>query len=222
MIHDITPPVSKALKVWPGDTPPTREILLDLERGDPITLSSLHATVHLGAHADAPSHYGRGAATIDARPLDLYLGPCQVIGVRVPGGALVAPADLSVAIVAPRVLIRTGTFPDPTAFHEDFAALAPALVASLHNRGVRLVGIDTPSVDPFDSTDLPAHRTFLAHDMAILEGLNLSGVPDGLYELIALPLRLVGFDASPVRAVLRTIDARPTALYGSSSPWSLS
>jgi arylformamidase len=104
------------------------------------------------------------------------------------------------------VLVRTGTFPDPTVFHEDFAALAPELVDSLHARGVRLVGIDTPSVDPFDSADLPAHRAFLKNDMAILEGLDLSAVPDGVYELIALPLRLVGFDASPVRAVLRTMD----------------
>jgi arylformamidase len=101
--------------------------------------------------------------------------------------------------------LATGTFPDPTQFNEDFAALEPSLVEFLHERGVRLVGVDTPSVDPFDSKELPAHKTFFKHDLAILEGLVLDGVPDGIYELIALPLRLVGFDASPVRAILRSL-----------------
>jgi arylformamidase len=110
---------------------------------------------------------------------------------------------LPTPIVAPRVLFATGTFPDPEQFNTDFAALSPELVEHLNGLGVKLVGIDTPSVDPFDSKELPAHRTFLKHDMAILEGLVLAGVPAGVYEVIALPLRLVGFDASPVRAVLR-------------------
>jgi arylformamidase len=206
MLYDITPPITPALKVWPGDTPPTREILLDTARGDNVTLSTLRATVHLGAHADAPSHYGASAPTIDARPLELYVGHCQVIGVNVPPGHLITMEDLPEPVQAERVLFRTGTFPDRTVFTEDFACLAPALVEALHERGVRLIGIDTPSVDPFASTELPSHRTFLRFDMAILEGLDLSAVPDGEYELIALPLRLVGFDASPVRAVLRTLD----------------
>jgi arylformamidase len=206
MIYDITPPVSGALKVWPGDTTPRREVRLDMALGDNITLSTLHATVHLGAHADAPSHYGLRAPGIDTRPLDLYLGPCQVVTARDAPRGRVTPADLADEVRAERVLIRTGTYPDPTHFNEDFAALSPELVDALHARGVRLIGIDTPSVDPFDSVDLPSHRTFLRNDMAILEVLDLSAVPDGMYELIALPLRLVGFDASPVRAVLRTIE----------------
>ena len=205
MIHDITPPITAALKVWPGDTPPTRELLLDMKLGANITLSTLHATVHLGAHADGPNHYGRDAPGIDARPLDVYLGPCQVIDVRVGRASRISVADLAVSVQAERVLFRTGTFPDPTLFNDDFAALEPDLVHRLGDLGVRLVGIDTPSVDLFDSKDLPAHRAFLDRDMAILEGLALAGVPEGLYELIALPLRLVGFDASPVRAVLRTL-----------------
>jgi arylformamidase len=205
MIYDITPPVSERLQVWPGDTPPSREVLCDLSRGDNLTLSTLHATVHLGAHADAPSHYGADAPAIDQRGLDYYLGPCQVVRVAVGRGRRVTPEDMKGAVQAERVLIATGTYPDPKRFNEDFAALTPELVESLHRRGVKLVGIDTPSVDPFDSKDLPAHRAFLRCDMAILEGLVLSDVPEGLYELIALPLRLVGFDASPVRAVLRTL-----------------
>jgi arylformamidase len=207
MIYDITPPITPRLQVWPGDTPPVREVVLDMRRGDNITLSTLHATVHLGAHADAPSHYGTEAPAIDARGLDYYLGPCQVVRVAVGRGMRIAPA-LVPAVSAPRVLLATGTYPDPERFNPDFAALSPELVEALHGQGVKLIGIDTPSVDLFDSKDLPAHRTFLRLDMAILEGLVLADVPEGLYELIALPLKLAGFDASPVRAILRTISPR--------------
>jgi len=204
-LYDITPPITPYLRVWPGDTPPAREVLLDMRRGDEITLSTLRTTVHLGAHADAPSHYGADAPPIDRRSLDYYLGPCQLIRLPVARGSCVTPAVITTPITAPRVLLDTGTHPDPELFPEDFAALSPQLVTWLHERGVRLVGIDTPSVDPFPSKELPAHETFLRHDMAILEGLMLKDVPEGICELIALPLRLVGFDASPVRAVLRAL-----------------
>jgi arylformamidase len=206
MIYDITPPITTALAVWPGDTPPAREVLLDMARGDNLTLSTLRATVHLGAHADAPSHYGRDAPSIESRAPQRYLGLCRVVHVTAaPGtriGANLVPAELDTE----RLLIATGTYPDPRRWTEDFAALEPDLVDALHERGVTLVGVDTPSVDLFDSKDLPAHKRFLAHDMAILEGLVLKDVPQGRYELIALPLPLVGFDASPVRAILRTVD----------------
>lgn len=209
-LYDISPALSPQLGVWPGDRPLSREILLDLARGDSVTLSTLTATVHLGAHADAPSHYGPGAPTIEARSIDLYLGPCQVMHVDAARRSRINVAQLSGAVLAPRLLLRTGTFPDPERWNDDFAALDPALVEHLAARGVRLIGLDTPSVDLIDSQDLPSHAAFLRHDMAILEGLVLAAVPEGLYELIALPLRLVGFDASPVRAVLRTIDPAPS------------
>jgi arylformamidase len=203
MLYDISPLLSSRLAVWPGDTPPSREVLLDLSRGDNITLSSLHATVHLGAHADAPSHYGPGPA-IHERPLETYIGPCQVMRLAVPRATRITSQMLPAPVQAPRLLLATGSYPDPEHFNTDFSALSVELVDHLHERGVLLVGIDTPSVDLFDSKDLPAHRAFLRHDLAILEGLVLAGVPQGLYELIALPLRLEGFDASPLRAVLRT------------------
>jgi arylformamidase len=205
MIFDITPLVSARLRVWPGDTPPSREVLCDLRRGDTITLSTLHATVHLGAHADAPSHYGADAPAIHERALDLYLGPCQVMPVEARRGQRIGVDRLCLPLLAPRLLLATGSYPDPETFNTDFSALEPELVDFLHEQGVRLVGIDTPSVDLFDSKDLPAHQAFLRHDMAILEGLVLQEVPAGVYELIALPLKLEGFDASPVRAVLRTM-----------------
>jgi arylformamidase len=205
MLYDISPLISQRLQVWPGDTLASREVLCDLKRGDTVTLSTLHATVHLGAHADAPSHYGVDAPAIDERSLDDYLGPCQVIRILAAHNAAILPDALTAPVTAPRVLLATETFPDPEVFNEDFAALTPELVEFLHVRGVKLVGVDTPSVDRFTSKDLPVHRTFLKYDMAILEGLVLKDVPKGVYELIALPLRLEGFDASPVRAVLRSL-----------------
>ena len=205
MIYDITPPISERMQVWPGDTPFQRQVMNDMHKGDSITLATMRTTVHLGAHADAPSHYGVDGQAMHERNLDYYLGPCQVMRVAVPRATRITPAMLAGPVAAPRLLLATGTFPDPEHFNQDFAALSPELVDHLHQQSVRLVGIDTPSVDLFDSKDLPSHKKFLQHDMAILEGLVLCDVPDGMYELIALPLKLVGFDASPVRAILRTL-----------------
>jgi arylformamidase len=211
LIHDITPPIHEGLAVWPGDTPYTREILLDMRRGDNITLSTMRATLHLGAHADGPNHYGREARGIDRRDLTDYLGACQVVRVEVGRGVRVGPHHLKAEIKTHRVLFRTLTYPDPNAFSTDFAGLGSALIEELARRDVRLVGIDTPSVDTFDSKDLPAHQACLKHDLAILEGLVLDHVPEGVYELIALPLRIVCGDASPVRAILRDLNEGPRA-----------
>lgn len=207
-LYDLTPPITTSLAVWPGDTRPSREILLEIESGASVTLSTLHATVHLGAHADGPNHYGAGAQSIDQRMLDYYLGRCQVIHVSATRGRRIQAGEIKATIDAPRILLATGTYPDSERFNEDFAALSPELIDSLHSKGVITIGVDTPSVDLFDSKDLPAHKAFLRNDMAILEGLVLNAVPEGFYELIALPLRLVGFDASPIRAILRSLDAR--------------
>jgi arylformamidase len=206
-IYDLSPTISPALKVWPGDTPPAREVLMDMNHGANLTLSTLRATVHLGSHADAPSHYGAEAPSIEARPLELYLGRCQVMRVEIPRATRILPDHLRPTLQAERVLLATGTFPDPNTFNEDFASLSPSLVDYLARQGVRLVGIDTPSVDLFSSKDLPVHHACLRHDMAILEGIDLDGVPEGIYELIALPLKLEGFDASPVRAILRSTES---------------
>ena len=181
-------------------------MLLQLERGDSVTLSTLRSTVHVGSHADAPSHYGTTGRTIDEQPLDLYVGPCEVMRVQGTQGRRITVDDLPATPAVERLLLHTGTYPDPEQWNEDFAALDPALVDHLHDCGVRLVGIDTPSVDLFADKELIAHARFLARDMAIIEGLRLDGVAPGRYELIAPPLKLAGFDASPVRAILRTLD----------------
>jgi arylformamidase len=143
---------------------------------------------------------------MEAQDLSYYLGPCQVIHIKAERNEVIRPERIGSDIHSERLLIATGTYPDPEQFNEDFAALEPGLVDWLHNRGVRLEGVDTPSVDPFSSKELPAHRRFLHNDMAILEGLVLTHVPAGNYELIALPLRVEGFDASPVRAVVRSVN----------------
>ena len=201
---DISPLVDPAIHVWPGDTPYVHTINLDMAGGANITLSDIRTTVHVGAHADAPNHYVAGGDDIASRRLDYYIGPCVVIGVDVGRGERIMPRHIDAErITASRVLFRTGTFPDPRGWNDDFAALSPELVDFLHGRGVILVGIDTPSVDPFESKELEAHQALGRHDMANLEGLVLDGVEDGDYELIALPLRLRNADASPVRAVLR-------------------
>ncbi len=201
-IIDITPPISADLAVWPGDVPFRRDINLSLEAGANIDLSSIQTTVHLGAHTDAPSHYQAGGAGIAARDLSYYLGDAQVMRVSVGPSERVRPEHLTAPITAHRVLFRTGSYPDPNAFNPDFCSLSPALIEQLAGEGVRLVGIDTPSIDPVDSKDLPSHAMVAAHNMAILEGIVLDDVPDGVYTLVALPLPIVGADASPVRAVL--------------------
>lgn len=208
---DISPALTPDIAVWPGDTPLSREVLCTIERGASVTLSTLRATVHLGAHADGVNHYGGGAAGIEAFPLERYLGPCHVVHARAErrtGGMRVGVGDLGIDIAAirhPRVLVHTGTFPDFTRWNTDFAGLDPSLVDALADRGVALIGVDTPSVDVQESKDLSAHKRFLARGVSILEGLRLAHVAPGEYELVALPLPLVGFDASPVRAVLRSL-----------------
>ncbi|HMV68025.1 MAG TPA: cyclase family protein [Myxococcota bacterium] len=199
---DVSPVLHPGIGVWPGDVPLTREVALSIADGANLDLSSIRTTVHVGAHADAPSHYVAGGASIEARPLGRYLGPCQVIAVDVPRGRRVRPDDLRSPVRAPRVLLHTGSFPDPDTFTTDFCSLSPELVHALADAGVVLVGVDTPSVDPFDSKALESHQALAARDLAVLEGLTLGAVAPGLYTLIALPLPIRGADASPVRAIL--------------------
>ena len=201
-IIDISPLISERLAVWPGDVPYRRKGTLAIAQGANIDLSSVETTLHLGAHADAPSHYAADGPSIAERSLEPYYGPCQVIQVNVARGVRIYPEDLRQPIRAPRLLLRTGTFPRPEAWNTDFASLSPELVEAFASQGGVLVGIDTPSVDLFDDKVLLTHQALRKHDIANLEGLVLDHVPPGLYTLIALPLKLEGADASPVRAAL--------------------
>ena len=205
-IWDISPPVSPATPVFPGDTPFQQEWAWAIGPGCPVNVSTLTLSPHTGAHADAPLHYDPAGAAIGEIPLEVYLGPCRVIHALDPG-PLVHPELLAphLANVPPRVLIRTCKEAAVAHWDSSFAALAPESVELLHTRGVRLVGIDTPSLDPEQSKTLDSHQVVRRHAMAILECLVLDAVPAGDYELIALPLKLVTSDASPVRAVLREL-----------------
>lgn len=201
-LWDISPTLHPGIAVWPGDVPLSRTVALSMANGAHLDLSSLTTTVHVGAHADAPSHYVEGGETIATRDLSHYLGPCQVMAVDVPRGTRILPEHLPGPVTAPRVLLRTESFPDPDTWNEDFCALSPALVHHLAARGVRTVGIDTPSVDLMHDAELLSHHAIAEHDLAVLEGLVLHEVPPGDYTLVALPLKLADADASPVRAIL--------------------
>ena len=207
---DISPPISAKTAVFPGDQPFARTIALDFNNHDNLLLSSIQTSLHIGAHADAPNHYHPAGGDIATRPLDYYLGPCQVIWVDLPAGRRILPGHLAdKPITAKRVLFRTNSFPDPTRWNSDFNSVSPELIDYLADRGVCLVGIDTPSVDPEQSKILESHQAVYRRDLAILEGLVLTEVPEGEYYLVALPLRLEGADASPVRAILITDRSLP-------------
>lgn len=204
-VWDISPPIAPETPAFPGDTAYTQQWTAQIGPGCPVNVSAITMSPHLGAHADAPLHYGRDASAIGAVDLDPYLGPCRVIH-AIDRGPLIAPAHLAHAIagVPPRVLVRTCRRA-PTTWVSEFAAFDPTTIAWLASLGVRLVGIDTASVDPADSKTLDSHQQLLAHDMRVLENLVLDEVPEGDYELIALPLKLAHADASPVRAILRPL-----------------
>ena len=204
-LWDISPAVHAASALFPGDQPYQQRWTASIVPGCPVNLSAITMSPHIGAHADAPLHYANGAPAIGAMALEPYLGPCRVIH-ALGCGPLVQPQHLQHALqgVPPRVLVRTCRTA-PTAWSADFSAFAPHTVSLLAGLGVRLVGIDSQSVDPADSKELPSHQQLLAHDLRVLENLVLDEVPEGDYELIALPLKLTSADASPVRAILREL-----------------
>jgi arylformamidase len=203
MIYDITRPVTPTLPVWPGDTPFRVTPLLRIAEGSSVNLTTLNATAHLGTHADAYYHYTDDGAFIGDMPLDAYIGPARVVTVSKNDGPLL-PEDVGDVTGAQRVLIHSAVSDLGEVWPEQFPYLSVTLIDWLADLGVRLIGLDSPSVDAFDSKDLPCHHALRRRGMVNLETLYLRGVPDGDYELIALPLRLDGACGSPVRAILRT------------------
>jgi arylformamidase len=210
-VWDISPTISPALPVWPGDTAFSANPTWEIANGCPVHVSRMTMTTHLGAHTDAPSHYDPAGATIDQVALAPYIGPCRVIDCV--GVARVEAEDIAAALdaVPPRVLLRTYDKAPQERWDERFAAVSPAAIELLASKGVLLVGTDAASLDPQDSKTLDAHHAVRANGMAILEGVVLDAVPAGDYELIALPLKLAGMDASPVRAILRALPKQEAA-----------
>lgn len=199
---DISPLIHAKTAVFPGDTAFSHSVNLSLKAGDNLDLSEIKTTVHIGAHADAPSHYHVKGESIEQRSLSLYMGSAQVIEVNIDRAKRITINDFNQPIVAERVLFKTNSFPNPDQWNGDFNSLSPELIYELHSKGVVLVGIDTPSVDPSDDKNLPSHQALFQTNMAVLEGLILNDVAVGVYDLIALPLKILGADASPVRAIL--------------------
>ena len=203
-IWDISPPVMAGSPVFPGDTPYSQEWSATLAPGCPVNVSRITLSPHVGAHADAPLHYDETGASIGAVDLEPYLGACRVIH-AIGCGPLVEWRHIEHAArdLPPRVLVRTYERVPLDRFDEALAAYAPSTIERLAHLGVKLVGIDTASIDPADSKSLDSHQVIRRRDLRVLENLVLDAVPEGDYELIALPLKLMTADASPVRAVLR-------------------
>lgn len=206
-LYDISRTISPTLAVWPGDTPFRYEHVLRRREGASVNLTTLTLSAHTGSHADAPYHVLDGAPHPADLPLDPYLGPAHLVTVSRRAGGI-TPQDLAGYDLrgARRVLLRTWVSEcADEVWPQDFPYPTPDLVDWLAARGVILLGLDSPSVDAFDSADLPCHHRLWQYGMVHLEALRLVGMADGVYELIALPLKLAGVCGSPVRAVLREL-----------------
>ena len=204
-LWDISQPLRPSLPVWPGDTAFSSRPRWAIGAESPVNVASFEVSTHAGTHADAPLHYDPRGAGAGEVGLDAYIGPCRVIDARGCGKAIGEAFVANLRDLPARVLFRTyDRFPHDV-WSADFTAVDAGAIAILAERGVRLIGVDAPSLDPQDSKTMDAHHAVLAADMRILEGLVLDDVPPGDYELIALPLRLAGLDSSPVRAVLREL-----------------
>lgn len=207
-IIDISRTLQPGMAVWPGDPPFAREAVASRAAGDIVNLTRLVMSAHTGAHIDAPHHFADAAATVEQLDLGCYWGPAQVVTVTKRSGPLF-PADFAHVdlAAAPRLLVHSPASElDPTQFPDHYVYPSPELAAVLAANGVILFGADAPSVDAVDSADLAGHHALLAAGVAILEGLDLRYAADGLYELVALPLKIAGGDGSPVRAALRPLN----------------
>ena len=205
-LWDISPPVHAGSPVFPGDTAYSQQWCATIGPGCPVNVSAITLSPHVGAHADAPLHYDPSGAAIGAVELDAFLGPCRVIH-AIGCGPLVRPEHLAHALdqLPPRVLVRVYRLQPQDRFDNALPAFAPETVSLLADRGVKLIGIDSASIDPADSKTLESHQVIRRRGLRVLENLLLDDVPEGDYELIALPLKLTTADASPVRAVLREL-----------------
>jgi arylformamidase len=203
-IIDISQTLRTGIAVWPGDTEFQSFWMMRMDRGDSCNVGSVTMSLHTGTHADAPLHFLAGGASPDSADLSAYIGPAEVIDLS---GARAIDSDQIRTLAAGqqgRLLFRTGTA-QADSFNRDFTYFTKGAALEIVKLGAVLVGIDTPSVDKSDSTTLDAHKVFAAANVAVLENLVLDFVTPGRYELVALPLKLAGMDASPIRAILRAL-----------------
>ncbi len=206
---DISPALRVGMGVFPGDADYAVHQTFTIGPGCPVNVASIAMSTHCGAHVDAPLHYDADGASIDMLDLSDFIGPARVIEAR-GEGPLCGFDEVASALdgAPPRLLFKLMDRGDQLAWPTGFRALAPEAVEQFALRGARLIGVDVPSVDPETSKDLPSHMVCRRHDVRIVENLVLARVAPGDYELIALPLKLSGLDAAPIRAVLRRLDPR--------------
>ena len=202
---DITRPLDAELAPWPGDATFDYRLVSRLAEGASVNLGRVTTSVHSGTHADAFFHFDDAGLTMEKFAPERYLGPAAVVDLTAKfagSSGEITIADLADSAPAPRLLLKTGAWPDSTKFPRAIPVLARGVAEWMQSQGVKLLGLDLPSVDAIDSKDLRNHHALHAADIAILEGLDLSGAEAGLYSLAALPLKIIGGDGAPVRAVL--------------------
>ena len=205
-IFDVSRSLSNDLAPWPGDTAFHFELKWKMAEGATVNVGAVTMGVHNGSHADAPFHFEPGAGTIEEMPLETYLGEAVVVDLtgkfEINRTRQITVSDLESSADAPRLLLKTGVWRDSKIFPEWIPVIAPGVAEWLGKRNVKLLGLDLPSVDSIDAKILVNHHALAAAGVAIVESLDLSEVEAGVYHFSALPLRITGGDAAPVRAIL--------------------
>jgi arylformamidase len=207
-IFDVSVRISIQMPVWPGDPPVQIERVASINEGDPANLTRLSLGAHTGTHVDAPYHFFEQGLKVDQLPLSTFIGSTHVLEVH-PGGRTITAADLGslgLPSTVQRLLIKTDNSHlwegGLLEFEKDFIHLGHDAAQWIVKRGIKLIGVDYLSVDSFDSGDKLAHHTLLEAGVVIIEGLNLSQVTQGVYQLYCLPLKIADSDGAPARVVL--------------------
>lgn len=203
---DISQPLSSAIAHWPGVTPFSYKLTATIEDTGSVNIGKIETNVHIGTHIDAPFHFTKAGKTVEQLPIDTYIGKAIVLDVS-------NTNEINANILnnhqwmpeIKRVLLHTSLINEPEYFPVSIPYLNPDIAPFLQARGVTLLGVNMPSVDDLNSKTLPTHHALHKHGISILENLLLDDITPGIYELIALPLKIKGADGSPVRAVIRPL-----------------
>jgi arylformamidase len=200
---DISQPLTSKTPVWPGDTPFSFSLNWNKEQTGSVNVGKIKMSTHTGTHIDAPFHFDEEGKRVLELDINRYIGKARIVDVS--NKELIQVEDIydlnleGITIV----LFKTISWKDRTVFPEQITSINKGVASFLAGKGIKLIGVDVPSVDPLDSKELVAHKELTNHDIHILEGLVLDEVIEGFCELIALPLPLTEGDGSPVRAVIR-------------------
>ena len=202
-MYDITRSLSPAIAVWPGDRPFQAHWSAEIDDVGPVNVGAFSMSTHAGTHADAPLHFRVDGIAVDRIPLSHFIGPAIVLQIGDGEAVEMHHVDGIEFGEIRRVLFKTrASEVADSVFEKEFVHVSPEVIRFLGEKGFVLLGTDAPSVDPFDSKDLPAHHALAHHGIVNIENLDLTGVAPGRYQLFALPLKILGLDAAPVRAIL--------------------